>query len=191
MNVYRHSRRNDWTHCKCTMCHRQKGQGQRRGHTWKPVAAAAAHHTTPRWPQPRGETARLWKKSKDVSARVSPVVLARGGGSGRSPPRPRRRPHNCSYGELPRRRNPRGGGQAGVLPFPGGTLCLVARGLSPSSSTLVGTHSASAGGPRCTGVALRTASLPGGRGSWSDGVEEAKCWVGKRALVAVLRPVTG
>ncbi len=68
-------------------------------------------------------------EGKDVSARVSPVVLTRG------PPRQRRgRPHNCGYGELPRRRALplRGQGRAGVLPFRAGTFCLGARGLSPS-----------------------------------------------------------
>lgn len=108
-----------------------------------------------------------WKKGgKDVSARVSPVELARGGRL----PAPRRRPHNCSYGELPRRRAPEGEGHAGVLPFPGGTLCLVARGLSPSSLTALARGRALEGAAAALGVlewpfALRPYLASGGVGA--------------------------
>ena len=54
-------------------------------------------------------------------------------------------PHNCGYGELPRRQRPSPegpGGRAGVLPFQAGTFCLSARGLSPSTFETIG------GGPK-------------------------------------------
>ena len=39
-------------------------------------------------------------------------------------------PHHCCYGELPLASSRRSG-LSGVLPFQAGTLCLIARGLSP------------------------------------------------------------
>ena len=74
----------------------------------------------------------VWKRGKDVSARVSPVVLASGEARDK-PSLPAAGHITVAMASCPAAAPE--GGHAGVLPFPGGTLCLVARGLSPGHAT--------------------------------------------------------
>ena len=70
----------------------------------------------------------------DVSTRVSPVELVEVCCAWRAQQAPTGT-HNCSDGELPCATHcPEGQGATGVLPFQAGTLCLVARGLSPGET---------------------------------------------------------
>ncbi len=90
---------------------------------------------------------------KDVSARVSPVVLARGGGRG-EPSLPHGRPHNCSYGELPRRRTLEGG-------MRGSSRFRVALSAwSPGDFRPVVQHAGTSCRPRGTAVALGLLEWP-------------------------------
>ncbi len=82
--------------------------------------------------------------------------------------------HNCSDGELPCATHcPEGQGATGVLPFRAGTLCLVARGLSPGETRSFcgrpARHAASAihrSGPSCCAHLMASR----GRWNWPQGV---------------------